>query len=148
MLIGCAACVAYVAECSGATYGCLHAVLEEGYQVKEPSTLKLFLILFVKIFLLVAITLHEFTPLNPVFGPMQAVIALAIIFVLSIRKRLGHCLSLLTDLIIALDLSTYFIELAPREFEAAKPLLNPGYSLLFLSLILVVFALARLMVEE
>lgn len=116
--------------------------------MKEPTVPKLFLILFIKIFFLAAILLHEFTPLNPVFGPMQVVIALAIIFVLSVKGRLRHCLSLLTDLIIALDLSTYFIELAPREFEAAKPLLNPGYSLLFLSLILVVFALARLMAEE
>jgi len=115
--------------------------------VKESSTFRLFLVLFVKIFFLVAIMLHEFTPLNPVFGPMQAVIALAIIFVLSAKERLGHSLSLLSDLIIALDLSTYFIELAPREFEAAKPLLEPGYSLLFLSLILVVFALARLIAE-
>jgi len=116
--------------------------------VKVSSISRLFFIFFIKVFLLAVIVLHVFTPLNPVFGPMQAVIALAIILVLSVKDRLRRCLSLLADLIIALDLSMYFIELAPREFEAAGLLLHSSYSLLFLSLVFAVFALTEFIAGE
>lgn len=56
-----------------------------------------------------------FVPLNPLFSYMQVVIALATFSTLLARKKLVNRLFLITELILVLDLSAYFIEIAPRS---------------------------------
>jgi len=95
--------------------------------------LGLVVILVLKAVIVAGISLGLFTPLNPLYAPLQVPIllsALSGVILYSIGRRVEAYR--LTFITITLDMVVYFLELAPRNYLKLSMLLDPVYSIILL----------------